>query len=204
MDEERPRKRHTKFSRAARAKRDLEQLREGWAYDDIAREEGLTARRVRQIVAEFIKTRGALGDATHAHMQIDRLSRAMRVASDALAQGDIRAIGPFIRVTDRLDRYQALAQETKPWPTPAEDQLVVQQLVARIRRQVEDELAEKHRKEAEAAAASAGSAAPEPIGTCAVAAPAAAEAEASPPPPSASLAAQAPSDFFPRHPPISH
>src|SRR5580658_5652174 len=149
MDVERPRKRHTKFSRAARAKRILEQLREGWAYDDIAREEGLTARRVRQIVAQFIKTREALGDATHAHMQIDRLSRAMRVASDALAQGDIRAIGPFIRVTDRLDRYQALAQETKPWPTPAEDQLVVQQLVARIRRQVEDELAEKHRKEAE-------------------------------------------------------
>jgi hypothetical protein len=193
MDEERPRKRHTKFSRAARAKRDLEQLREGWAYDDIAREEGLTARRVRQVVAEFIKAREALGGAAHAHMQIDRLSRAMRVASDALAQGDIRAIGPFIRVTDRLDRYQALAQETKPWPTPAEDQLVVQQLVARIRRQVEDELAEKHRKEA----ASAGSAAAEPLGSCAaVAAPAVAAAEASPPPPFAPLSAQAPSDFF--------
>jgi hypothetical protein len=193
MDEERPRKRHTKFSRAARAKRILEQLREGWAYDDIAREEGLTARRVRQIVAQFIKTREALGDATHAHMQIDRLSRAMRVASDALAQGDIRAIGPFIRVTDRLDRYQALAQETKPWPTPAEDQLVVQQLVARIRRQVEDELAEKHRKEA----ASAGFAGTGQPGRCApFFAPAVAAAEASPPPPFAPLSAQAPSDFF--------
>jgi uncharacterized membrane protein len=191
MDEERPRKRHTQFSRAARTKRILEQLREGWAYDDIAREEGLTARRVRQIVAEFMKTRGALGDATHAHMQIDRLSRAMRVASDALARGDIRAIGPFIRVTDRLDRYQALAQETAPRPTAAEDKLVFQQLVARIRSQVQDELAEERRREAEGAAASAGSAAAEPIGNCAAAA-----AEASGPPPSAPLSAQAPSDFF--------
>jgi uncharacterized protein YdbL (DUF1318 family) len=197
MDEEKPRKRHTKFSRAARTKRILEQLREGWAYDDIAREEGLTARRVRQIVAEFIKTREALGDATHAHMQIDRLGRAMRVASDALARGDIKAIGPFIRVVDRLDRYQALAQETAPRPTAAADQLVMQQLVARIRSQVEDELAEKRRREAEAAAASAGSAAPEPIGNCAdVATPPVAETEASPPPPSAPLSAQAPGDFF--------
>ena len=129
-------------------------------------------------------------------MQVDRLGRAMRVASDALARGDLRAIGPFIRVIDRLDRYQALAQETKPQPTPAEDQLVVQQLVARIRSKVEDELAEERRREAEAAAASSGSA-PEPIGNCAaVAAPAAAEPEATPPPPSAPLSAQAPSDFF--------
>ena len=48
MDEERPRKRHTQFCRAARTQRILEKLREGWAYDDIAREEGLTGRRVRR------------------------------------------------------------------------------------------------------------------------------------------------------------
>ena len=41
MDQEKPRKRHTQFSRLARTKRILEQLREGWAYDDIAREEGI-------------------------------------------------------------------------------------------------------------------------------------------------------------------
>ena len=135
MDEERPRKRHTQFSRAARTKRILEQLREGWAYDDIAREEGLTGRRVRQIVAEFLKAREALEGATHAHMQIDRLGRAMRVASDALARGDIRAIGPFIRVIDRLDRYQTLAQETRARPTPVEDQVIIQSLVARLKAQ---------------------------------------------------------------------
>jgi hypothetical protein len=195
MDVERPRKRRTKFSRAARAKRILEQLREGWAYDDIAREEGLTERRLRQIVAEFVKTRGALGDAAHAQVQIERLSRAMRVASDALAQGDIRAIGPFIRVVDRLDRYQALAHETTAYPTPEADRLVFQQLVARVKAQARDEFEEERRREAEAAAASVGSAAPDPIGNGA-AAPAAAEAEASPPPPFAPLAAQAPSDFF--------
>ena len=52
-------------------------------YDDIAREEGLTKRRVRQIVAQFLKEREALEGVTHADMQIDRLGRAMRVAGDA-------------------------------------------------------------------------------------------------------------------------
>jgi predicted transcriptional regulator len=28
-----------------------DRLREGWAYDEVAREEGLTERRIRQIVA---------------------------------------------------------------------------------------------------------------------------------------------------------
>jgi hypothetical protein len=87
MDKEKPRKRHTQFSRSARTKRILERLREGWAYDEVAREEGLTARRVRQIVTEFLQEREALGDVAHAHMQIDRLGRVMRVASEALARG---------------------------------------------------------------------------------------------------------------------
>lgn len=46
MDERRQPKRRTQFGRAARAKRILERLREGWAYDEVAREEGLTERRV--------------------------------------------------------------------------------------------------------------------------------------------------------------
>ena len=112
MDEQRQPKRHTQFSRATRGKRILDRLREGWAYDEVAREEGLTERRVRQIVAEYLKDRDAVEGVTHAHMQIDRLGWAMRVAAEAMAEGDVRAIGPFIKAIDRLDRYQELARRT--------------------------------------------------------------------------------------------
>ncbi len=112
MDERRQPKRRTQFGRAARAKRILERLREGWAYDEVAREEGLTERRVRQIVAEYLEDRDAVEGVTHAHMQIDRLGWALRVAAEKMAEGDIRAIGPFIKAIDRLDRYQALARRT--------------------------------------------------------------------------------------------
>ena len=98
MDEEKPRKRlPTAFSRSARNKRIMERLREGFNYHEIAREEKLTERRVRQIVNEAMEGREALESAIHAHMQIDRLGQAMRVAGDALARGDVRAVAPFLK-----------------------------------------------------------------------------------------------------------
>ncbi len=133
MDEQRQPKRHTQFSRATRGKRILDRLREGWAYDEVAREEGLTERRVRQIVAESLKDRDAVEGVTHAHMQIDRLGWAMRVAAEAMAEGDVRAIGPFIKAIDRLDRYQELARRTGTQPNTSEaDLAVIRSIVARI------------------------------------------------------------------------
>jgi hypothetical protein len=85
MDEEKPRKRTT-VCRPARNKR-IERLREGFGYYEIAREQKLSERRVLQIVKQALEAREALESAIHAHMQIDRLGQAMRVAGDALARG---------------------------------------------------------------------------------------------------------------------
>ena len=42
-----PRQRPNIVGRAARTKRIFARLRDGWAYDEIARDEGLSAERVR-------------------------------------------------------------------------------------------------------------------------------------------------------------
>ena len=215
MDEERPRRRQTRLSRAARTKRILERLREGWAYDEVAGEVGLKERRVRQIVTEFLKEREAVSGAAHAHMQLDRLGRAMRVAGDALARGDIRAIAPFIRVIDRLDRYQTLAAETAARPEAvvdgAADQLIVDSIFARVRRTV---LEEMRTQAAESDAAAAGPP-PEPDGDpAAIAPPVVAETQEAPPALAAIRAAR-PGDaaaerrhgwrrLFLLHSPVSH
>ncbi len=157
MDEKAPRKRQTTtFSRSARNKRILAQLRGGFGYDEIAREEKLSERRIRQIVKQALEGREALESATHAHMQIDRLGQAMRVAGDALARGDVRAVGPFIKAIEKLDRYQSLARQAPPKRrnTSDDDELVMQNLVAQIRSHVLDEC----RREAEQAVAAAAAA----------------------------------------------
>ncbi len=146
MDEN-PRK-TTPYSRSARNRLIVERLREGFGYDEIAREQKLSGRRVRQIVQQALEGREALDSAVHAHMQIDRIGQAMRVAGDALARGDVRAVAPFIKAVEKLDGYQSLARQVAPKRENMSDgdKLVMQNLVARIRRQVLDERGRRNKR----------------------------------------------------------
>jgi hypothetical protein len=78
-DTQAPRPRLNIVSRAARTKRIFARMREGWAYDEIARDEGLSAERVRQIVAEVLGKRVIDRGPHHAHLQLERLMPALRL-----------------------------------------------------------------------------------------------------------------------------
>ena len=52
-----PGRRLNVLGRGARRKRIFARLREGWAYDEIARDEGLSGERIRQIVSEILGKR---------------------------------------------------------------------------------------------------------------------------------------------------
>jgi hypothetical protein len=64
---------------------------------------------VRQIVGEHVRRSGPVDEDIHAALQIERLGFAVKVAGGALANGDIRAIAPYIKAIGRLDHYQAIA-----------------------------------------------------------------------------------------------
>jgi hypothetical protein len=104
-----PKRRLNALARVLRRGRIFARLREGWAYDEIAREEKLTAERVRQIVRETLDRRPLDEETDHAKLQLARLQAAMRIASEAVAGGDVTAIAPLVKVLDRLDRYQRTA-----------------------------------------------------------------------------------------------
>ena len=89
-----------------RRKRIFARLREGMAYDEIAALEGVTTERIRQIVAEVLQKRAVDSGADHAKLQLDRLAPALQVAAEAVAAGDVTAIAAYLKVIDRLDRYQ--------------------------------------------------------------------------------------------------
>ena len=82
-----PKKRLTVFGKRARQKRIFARLREGWAYDEIAREERLTAARVRQIVSEVLQKRQVDDSMAHALLQLSRLSPALQLAGEVGGQG---------------------------------------------------------------------------------------------------------------------
>jgi DNA-binding CsgD family transcriptional regulator len=92
-----------------RRRRIFAALREGLSYEEIASEEGVSAERIRQIVAEVLQKRSVDNGADHAKLQLDRLAPAMQLAAEAIGAGDVSAIAPYLKVLDRVDRYQSVA-----------------------------------------------------------------------------------------------
>jgi hypothetical protein len=89
------------FTKALRRERIFGNLRLGRSYADIAGEEGLSERRVRQIVSDAVQRRGLDGPRDHALLQFMRIESAHGLAAEAIAARDLRAIGPYLKVLDR-------------------------------------------------------------------------------------------------------
>lgn len=106
-----------------RRRRIFAQLREGFTYDEIAREEGVSSARIRQIVSQELQQRGVDSGAEHAKLQLDRLAPALQLGAEAIAAGDISAISPYLRAIDRLDRYQVVASANQAYDDEARKKL---------------------------------------------------------------------------------
>src|SRR5580692_8289484 len=101
-----PRRRLNVVGKAQRRKRIFARIQEGWAYDEIAREERVSAERIRQIVSEVLGKRVIDRGEDHAHLQLERLMPALRVVGEAIGRGELKAVAPLIKVIDRLDKHQ--------------------------------------------------------------------------------------------------
>ncbi len=128
----RPRVRVTARDRAERRVRIFAQLQEGWTYEAIADPEKLPRERVRQIVAETLAGRVIEPSADHLHLQIARLGRALRLAAQQVAAGELRAVDRLIRVLDRLDKYQGVAAATGIARSPNDDYEQLLEKLARM------------------------------------------------------------------------
>src|SRR5271165_4717256 len=106
-----------------RRRRIFARLREGLSYEDIAQEEGVTSERIRQIASEVLQKRSVDSGADHAKLQLDRLAPVMQLAAEAVAAGDVTAIAPYLKVLDRLDRYQTVAGANQAYDDEARKKL---------------------------------------------------------------------------------
>jgi len=152
----RPRPRLNVYVKALRRERIFSRLRLGAPYADIARDEGVTERRVRQIVADALKRQGVDDEREHALLQLIRLESAQALAAESIAGGDLKAIAPYLKVLDRLDRYQKPGAAKHVY-----DQAARERLLAKINRFVVRLEAAEARRSARPAAAGASSAATE-------------------------------------------
>ena len=145
-----PRRRRNALDKVRRRERIFTGLRLGSSTADIAREEGLTARRVNQIVSEALQERPVDEARDHALLQLARLEPAIKLMAGEMAQGDIRAISPYLGLLDRLDRYQGAAAAHAVY-----DEAARERLLAKLNRIAERQARRTERRAARAAAAPA-------------------------------------------------
>jgi hypothetical protein len=119
----RKRVRLNRHGKAVRRERIFERLRGGLSYEAVAHEEGVTPRRIRQIVTEVLRRREVDSDADHAMLQLVRLETAHRLAAEAVAGGEIGAIATYLNVLDRIDRYRRGAAPGKAYDKEARELL---------------------------------------------------------------------------------
>ena len=118
------RRRLSAYGTIFRRRRIFARLREGFTYDEIAGEEGVSSTRVRQIVSEELQKRAVDSGADHAKLQLDRLAPAVQLGAEAIAAGDISAINPYLKALDRLDRYQSVAVANQAYDDEARKKLL--------------------------------------------------------------------------------
>ena len=106
------------YTKAVRRERIFARLRLGWTYGKIAGEEGVSERRVHQIVSDALRRQGVDSASDHALLQFVRLEGAHALAAEAIDAGDLKAIGPYLKVLDGLDRYQRRALRKPCTTTP--------------------------------------------------------------------------------------
>ena len=107
-----------------RRRRIFARLREGFTYEEIANEERVTITRIRQIVSKELEQRAVDSGAEHAKLQLERLASVMQLAAEAVAAGDVSAITPYLKVLDRLDRYQTVASAEQVYDDEARKKLL--------------------------------------------------------------------------------
>ncbi len=152
-------RRLTAHGRVLRRGHIFARLREGWAYDEIAAHERLTAERVRQIVRQALAKRIVDEGAEHAKLQLARLQPAMRLAGEAIAEGDVTAIAPLMKVLDRLDRYQRAAKAVQVYDDEARRKLMDKINCVAANLEIDKERAAARAAQAPAGAPSGGEAA---------------------------------------------
>jgi hypothetical protein len=92
-------------ARSLRLQRIFARLQDGAGYADIAAEEGFSRERLRQIIRAATAPGRGYDGPDHKRMQVARLTPALRLAADGVAQGDAKSIPLLLKIIDRLDRY---------------------------------------------------------------------------------------------------
>ena len=87
----------------------LEFFMAGHSHDMIARMKKISVSTVRREIARALDARPVEAPERFIALQMARMSKTMQAIDEAIEDGDLGAINPFLKVMAGLDRYHGLA-----------------------------------------------------------------------------------------------
>ena len=104
--------------RLARQEACFEAMSAGYTPQQIAARLKVSVNTVRRDIDRAVDARRLQAPDRYIHLQVDRLTRALRSVDDRIERGDMKAILPLVRLTGALDRYHGLDARWRRNPLP--------------------------------------------------------------------------------------
>ena len=97
-----------KMAKLAWSQNSFELLASGYSPEQIAEVRKVSVRTIRREIDAAVARRRLDAPERYVHLQVARLTKALRFADAALERGDLKAVRALVTVVSAMDRYHAL------------------------------------------------------------------------------------------------
>jgi hypothetical protein len=98
----------------------FEALAAGWSPQQIADARKVSVKTIRREIDRALDERRLDAPDRYAHLQVARLTKALRLADAMIDRGELNALGPLVKIVAALDRYHGLGHAS---PAPRSEPL---------------------------------------------------------------------------------
>jgi AraC-like DNA-binding protein len=89
-------------------------LASGYTVEQIAATSNVSIKTVRREIDRALDARRLDAPERYIHLQVERLTKALRLVDFRIERGELAAVGPLMKVVAALDRYHGLKDPPKP------------------------------------------------------------------------------------------
>jgi maltooligosyltrehalose synthase len=107
------------MAKAAFSQSSFDLLASGYTPEQIAEARKVSMRTVRREIDTAIARRRLDAPERYIHLQVARLTKALRFADAALERGDLKAVRALVEVVAAMDRYHGLIDTSKDRARPS-------------------------------------------------------------------------------------
>ena len=108
----RAQRRARRNERIARRENFFDLVASGYSCRQIAEAAKVSAATVRREIDRAIAKRRLDAPERYVHVQVARLTKALRLADASIERGELKAVGPLVRLVAALDRYHGLGKSS--------------------------------------------------------------------------------------------